>query len=169
MKSLSSYIGEELIFIQPSFFKREFELQSNSGLVAKMSYPKFFSLTALVEGFNEKYEIFKSNFWKSEVAIRKFGDELSFATLTSNFFRTRGKITLNNGRFVNLKFGLFKKLCEVFSDSGELLFEIKSQFSFKDKNIVVIHKQSSLIDENPWMIMIIMWFLIESRKGSAGS
>ena len=100
MKPLSSYIGEELLLIQPSFFKREFEFRSSSELLAKMYFPKFFSLTAVVEGFGEKYEIVRPNFWKSEIGIRKFGNEISFASLTTNFFRTRGSINFQNGKTV---------------------------------------------------------------------
>lgn len=169
MKPLSSYIGEYLTLIQPSFFKREFEFRSSSELLAKMYFPKFFGLTAIVEGFGEKYEIIRPTFWKSEIAIRKFGNDLSFATLTTNFFRTKGSINLQNGKTVNLKFGTFKRACDIFSESQELLVSIQTRFSFKDKNVVTIQKSSLLVDENPWMLMMIYYFLIESKKNGAAS
>ena len=169
MKLLSKYIGEDLILIQPSFFKREYEFRSSNELLAKMFFPKFFSLNAVVEGFGEKYEIIRPSFWKTEIAIRKFGYDLSFATLTTNFFRTKGNIALQNGKSVNLKFGAFKRVCEVFSESEELLIVIQNKFSLKDKNIVTIQKSSSNVDDNPWMIMMIWYFLIESKKNGAGA
>lgn len=169
MRLLSSYIGEDLILIQPSFIKREYEFKSPNELLAKMYFPKFFSLTAVVEGFGEKYEIIRPSFWKSEISIRKFGYDLTFASLTTNFFRTKGRIVLQNGKSVNLKFGAFKRTCEVFSESQELLIVIQNKFSFKDKNIVTIQKSSSIIDENPWIVMMIWYFLIESKKGGAGA
>jgi len=169
MKPLSSYIGEDLILIQPSFFKREFEFRSSTELLAKMYYPKFFSLTVNVDGFDDKYEIFRPNFWKSEIAIRKFGSDLYFATLTANFFRTKGTIDLQNGKKILLKFGAFKRGCDIFSESEELLVSIQTKFSFKDKNIVTIQKSSLLVDENPWIIMMIWYFLIETKRNAAGS
>jgi hypothetical protein len=169
MKTLSSYIGEDLILIQPSFLKREYEFRSSKELLAKMYFPKFFSLTAVIEGFEEKYEIIRPSFWKSEISIRKFGYDLTFATLTTNFFRTKGKIDFQNGKVVNLKFGAFKRICEIFSESEELMIVIQNKFSFKDKNIVTIQKSSPIIDENPWMVMIIWYFLIESKKSGAGA
>ena len=169
MKTLSSYIGEDLILIQPSFLKREYEFRSSKELLAKMYFPKFFSLTAVIEGFEEKYEIIRPSFWKSEISIRKFGYDLTFATLTTNFFRTKGKIDFQNGKVVNLKFGAFKRICEIFSESEELMIVIQNKFSFKDKNIVTIQKSSSIIDENPWMVMMIWYFLIESKKSGAGA
>ena len=169
MSPLSKYIGEDLILIQPSFFKREYEFRSSDQLLAKMYFPKFFSLTAVIEGFEQKYEIIKPSFWKSEISIRKVGYDLAFATLTTNFFRTKGKIDFQNGKVVNLKFGAFKRICEIFSESEELLIVIQNKFSFKDKNIVTIQKSSSIIDENPWMVMMIWYFLIESKKSGAGA
>jgi len=169
MRPLSSYIGEDLILIQPSFLKREYEFQSSSGLLAKMCFPKFFSTTAVVEGFGEKYEIIRPSFWKSEIAIKKFGYDLSFATLTTNFFRTKGSIDLQSGKKLNLKFGAFKRICEVFSESEEILIVIQNRFSFKDKNIVTIQKSSTIVDENPWIIMMLWYFLIESKKNGAGA
>jgi len=169
MKPLSSYIGEDLILIQPSFFKREYEFRSSKELLAKMYFPKFFSLTAVVEGFGEKYEIIRPSIWKSEISIRKLGYDLTFASLITNFFRTKGRIALQNGKGVNLKFGAFKRICEIFSESEELLMIIQNKFSFKDKNILTIQKSSSIIDENPWMVMMIWYFLIESKKSGAGA
>jgi hypothetical protein len=169
MIPLSKYIGEDLILIQPSFLKREYEFRSSNELIAKMYFPKFFSLTVVIEGFEDKYEIIRPSFWKSEIAIRKFGYDLTFATLTTNFFRTKGNIVLQNGKSVNLKFGAFKKVCEIFSESEELLIVIKNKFSLKDKNIVTIQKSSSIVDENPWMIMMIWYFLIESKNNGAGA
>ena len=167
MTPLSKYIDEDLILIQPSFFKREYEFRSSNELIAKMYFPKFFSLTAVVEGFEEKYEIVRPSFWKSEIAIRKYGYDLTFATLTTNFFRTKGSINLQNGRKLNLKFGAFKKSCQVLDESGDLLLLFQNKFSFKDKNIVSLEKKSSLVDDNPWIVMLLWYFLIESKKNGA--
>ena len=164
MIPLSSYIGEDLILIQPSFFKREYEFRSSNDLLAKMYFPTFFSLTAVVEGFEEKYEIIKPSFWKSEIAIRKFGYDMTFASLKTNFFRTKGSIDLQNGKKLNLKFGAFRKSCQVFSESEELLIMFQNRFSFKQQNIVTIQKSSALIDENPWVVMMVWYQVIQRNR-----
>ena len=169
MRLLSNYIGEDLILIQPSLFKREYEFRSSNELLAKMYFPKLFSLTAVVEGFEEKYEIIRPSFWKTDIAIRKYGYDMTFASLKTNFFRTKGTIDLQNGKKLNLKFGAFKKSCQVFSEAEELLIMFQNKFSFKEKNIVTIQKTSSLIDENPWVVMMVWYQILENRKNSAGS
>jgi len=163
MKPLSTYIGEDLILIQPSLFKREYEFRSSNELLARMYFPSLFSLTAVVEGFEEKYEIIKPSFWKTDIAIRKQGYDMTFASLTTKFFRTKGVIDLQNGKKLNLKFGVFKKSCQVFSESEELLIMFQNKLSLKEKNIVTIQKTSSLIDENPWIIMMV-WYQILQRN-----
>jgi hypothetical protein len=163
MKPLSTYIGEDLILIQPSLFKREYEFRSSNELLARMYFPSLFSLTAVVEGFEEKYEIIKPSFWKTDIAIRKYGYDMTFASLKTNFFRTKGTIDLQNGKKLNLKFGVFKKSCEVFSEAEELLIMFQNKLSLKEKNIVTIQKTSSLIDENPWIIMMV-WYQILQRN-----
>lgn len=169
MRLLSSYLGEDLILLQLSFFKREYEFRYSNELLAKMYFPKFFSLTAVVEGFEEKYEIIRPSLWKSEIAIRKFGYDLTFASLRTNFFKTKGSIDLQNGKKLNLKFGAFKKFCQVFSEVDELLLTFQNKLSLKEKNVVTIQKTSSLIDENPWVVMIIWYLILENRRNGAGS
>ena len=163
MKAFSNYIGEDLILIQPSLFKREYEFRSSNELLARMYFPSLFSLTAVVEGFEEKYEIIKPSFWKTDIAIRKYGYDMTFASLKTNFFRTKGTIDLQNGKKLNLKFGVFKKSCEVFSEAEELLIMFQNRFSFKQQNIVTFQKSSTLIDENPWIIMMV-WYQILQRN-----
>jgi hypothetical protein len=164
MKPLSNYIGEDLILIQPSLFKREYEFRSSNELLASMYFPSLFSFTAVVEGFEEKYEIIKPSFWKTDIAIRKYGFDMTFASLTTNFFRTKGSIDLQNGKKLNLKFGAFKKSCQVFSESEELLIMFQNRFSFKQQNIVTIQKTSALIDENPWVVMMVWYQVIQRNR-----
>lgn len=164
MNVLSKYIGEDLILIQPSLFKREYEFRSSNELLARMYFPSLFSLTAVVDGFEEKYEIIKPSFWKADIAIRKHGYDMTFASLTTNFFRTKGSIDLQNGKKLNLKFGAFKKSCQVFSESEELLIMFQNRFSFKQQNIVTIQKSSALIDENPWVVMMVWYQVIQRNR-----
>ena len=168
MTPLSKYIGEDLILIQPSFLRREYEFRSSQEILAKMFYPKFFSMSAVIEGFGEKYEIIRPSIWKSEIAIKKFGYDLSFATLKSlNFFRTKGEIDLQNGKKVLLKFGAFRKSCQVFSETEELLLLFQNRLSLKEKNVVTIQKSSNLIDENPWIVMMIWYLILENKRHSS--
>lgn len=164
MITLSQYIGEDLLIIQPTIWKREYEFRASDKLLAKMYFTKFFSLSAIVEGFEDKYEIIRPSIWKSDIAIRKFAYDMTFASLTTNFFRTKGLIDLQNGKKLLLKFGNFKKSCQVFSELDELLLLFQNKISFKQQNIVTIQRSSSLIDENPWVVMLVWYQIIQRNR-----
>ena len=167
MFQLSNFIGEELILIQPSFRKREYEFKRGDEILAKMYFPKFFSTIAIVELLAEKYEIIRPSIWKKEIAIKKFGYDLTFASASTNLFRTKGKIDLQNGYVINLKLGKFNKSCQVFDESNELLILFRNKISFKDKNIVTVEKKSELIDKNPWIVMMVWYLILQSRRNGA--
>ena len=73
MKKLSDYLGEELKIFQYSIWKREFDLLSGDELIAKLSYPKFFSDLAELKTGNEELEFYRPKFFKRDVDIRKKG------------------------------------------------------------------------------------------------
>jgi hypothetical protein len=51
MKLLSHYLGEQLQIMQPSIWKRVYELRTHESVLLTMSYPKWFSNLAVVTGF----------------------------------------------------------------------------------------------------------------------
>lgn len=170
MKKLSDYLVESLLLTQPSLFKREFELRSSTELIAKMGFPKFFSTTALVEGFESIYEIKTLSFWGSDVGIFKQSYELPFAKYTTeNFWGTKGVIELPRGEKLKLKFGAFKKSCEIFSSSDELLVRFQSKVSIKDKNVITIKQRSELLDNHPWIIILAFYKTLQRNRNSAAA
>jgi hypothetical protein len=169
MKKLSDYLGEELSISRISVFKREFEFRSSNELIAKMYFPKFFSLSAIVDGFDEKLEIKATSFWRSDLGIFKSGYEMPFAKYTStSFWKTKGVLELPKGEQLNIKFGTFKRSCEIYSSSEELLVLFQNKFSFKDKNIITIEQRSDVIDQYPWVIMVAWYKILQrNRRNSA--
>ena len=171
MKKLSDYLGEQLTISRISAFKREFEFRSQNEVIAKMYFPKFFSLSAIVEGFDEKLEIKVTSFWRSDLGIYQFGYEMPFAKYTSTgFWRTKGAIELPKGEKLNLKFGAFKRSCEILSSSEELLVLFQNKLSLKEKNVITIQQRSEVIDKYPWVIMVAWYKILQrNRKNSAAA
>lgn len=167
MKPLSNYIGEELVFRQTSLFKREFELCSSNENLAKMYFPKFLSSTALIEGLDEKYEIKVLSFWRTDVGIFKQGYSLPFAKFSqSGFWGFKGFIELPRGEKVMLKFGSFRKSCQVLNSSDELLISIKNKMSLKEKHQVIIENKSEIVDNNPWLVFLTFFKVLQFTKNS---
>lgn len=169
MKSISLLPGNDLILMQPSVFKRIYHLKNSEEVIGVLDYPRFFSTDTVVEIFGEKYEIKQPSMWKSEILIYKSGQSYPYAKYEANFWRTKGVLNLPRGEKVNFKFGMLKRACEISTSSDEVLILFKNSFSFKGKNIVEIHKASSVIDENPWIIFLGWYIIMQHRRSAAVS
>jgi hypothetical protein len=167
MDILSNLIGETLTFNQPLLMKREFELVSPKDVLARMYFPKLFSNSVVIEGFDGKWEIKQPSIWRSEFGVYKYGYQMPFAKYVSNFWKTKGTIELPKGARLNCKSGRLKRPFEVYSSSGELLMVYVNKFSLKGRTTVTIEKRFELIDKYPWIIMLGWYIVLQNRRGRA--
>jgi hypothetical protein len=167
MKKISDYLGVELKLYQNSILKREFELKSGDDLIAKLYYPKFFSDLTELKIWEETYEFYRPKFFKRDVDIRKKGYHNAFAHFKNNFFGSKGTLELPRGIRLNMKFGFFRKQAEIYLGENELLVSILNRFSIKERSEIVIEKQSEIIDEHPWIIMLGFYLAQLMKRNSA--
>jgi hypothetical protein len=170
MKKISDYLGEELRIFQKSIWKRDFELRSGDELIARLYYPKFFSDLSEVTLQEETYEFYRPKFFSRDVDIRKKGYQNPFAHFKNNFWGSKGVLELPRGTRLNMKFGFFRKQAEIYLGENELLVSILNKFSIKERCEVVIEKQSEIIDEFPWILMLGFYLAqLMKRNSAAGS
>jgi hypothetical protein len=167
MKKISYYAGESQVIVQPSVFRREYKLKFAEEVLATMDFPKYFSNNAIVEISDEKYEFKQPSIWSSEIHIYKTGQSYPFAKYESNFWRTKGEVSLSRGEKIYFKYGIFKRACEISTSSGQLLVLIKNIFSIKAQNTVEIKRQSEVLDENPWIILLGYYVILQHRRSAA--
>jgi hypothetical protein len=173
MKLISDYIGKNFRIVQPSIFKRIFELNVDNELLLNMHYPKTFSSLAEVEGFDGKWKIKKAGFWKSTLQVFQKDNDLPFATYRGSFWGREGVIELPKGEKLNCKFNLWKSLFQIYTSSGILLLSIKTNISVKirllkgTKAEVTIEKKSDLLDKHPWIVMLVWYKILESTRNAA--
>ena len=167
MYSLSNLVGETLTFNQPSMRKREFELDSSKGVLATMVFPKLFSRSVVMEGFDNKWEIKQLSVWGREFGVLKFGYHLPFAKYLSNFWRTKGTIQLPKGVRLNCNTGQFKNPLDVYSSKGKLLLNYSNKFALKGRTTVVVKENSEIIENYPWILMLGWYIVLMNRRGRA--
>jgi len=170
MRTISDYIGNELLIFQKSIWKREFELRSKDEVIAKMYYPKFFSDLTELTMQNETYEFYRPRFFSRDVDIRKKGYQNPFAHFKNNFWAGKGVLELPRGVKLNIKIGFLRKQAEIFLGESDLLLSILSRFSINERCEVVIEKRSEIIDEFPWIIMLGFYLSqLRKRNSAVGS
>ena len=167
MKSLSDYIGHELLIFQKSIWKREFELRSADELIAKLFYPKFFSDLAELTIQNKTYEFCRPSVFNRDVDIREKGYQNPFAHFKNNFWGSKGVLELPRGTRLNMKFGFFRKQAEIYLGENDLVVTIISRFSFKERSKIIIEKRSDVLDEYPWVIMFAFYLSQLRKRNSA--
>lgn len=169
MKSLSDYISEKLLFIQPTAFKRLHELRMNDQLLATMQQRGFFGMRWEVSIQDKNWEIYKPSFWRNAFDIREAGYEMPIANFVRDRFRSRGAVSLPKGEKLKIEPHLFKGFCEIKNVQEECIVRIKSKISWKEKSEVIIEKRSELINQYPWIIMLAYIITIEQRHQAAHS
>ena len=169
MKLFSDYIGKNFRIVQPSIFKRIFELRTDDELLLTMHYPKTFSSLAEVEGFDGKWKIKKASVWRSTLQVFQKDNDLPFATYRGSFWGREAIIELPKGEKLNCKYNLWKSLFQISSCSDGLLISIKTGISAKirllkgTKAEVVIEKKSELLNIYPWVVMLVWYNILESN------
>ena len=167
MKKLSDYLGEDLRIFQNSIWKREFDLLSGDELIAKLSYPKFFSDLAELKISDEEFEFYRPKFFRRDVDIRKKGYQNPSAHFQNNFWGNKGVLELPRGVRLTMKFGFFRKQVEIYLGENNLLVSILNKFSIKERSSVVIEKRSEIIDEYPWIVMLGFYLAQLMKRNSA--
>lgn len=166
MKTFSQYRAAEMQIVQPSIWKRIYELRSSDGTLMTLRYPKWFSSSAIIEGFGERWEIAKPSIWKSTIEIKKQGYQLPFAKFISTKWGKGGTFELPNGGRIQYAFGIWKGTNELFSHDTVRILSMK-QTSIWSRAITVSYEhQSELLDNNPWIIMVVYHTMVERRRQS---
>lgn len=168
MKTLSEFQNEKLQIVQPSLFKRIFELRSENELLSTLSYPKFFSRNAIAEGnLTGNFEFYFPSFWKSQVEVRPIGNELAIAKYYNKLFSLSEVIELPKGEKVILKSFAFRQRKEIQSETGETLVVFNFAVSFKFRVDIEIAKKSEPIDKYPWLIMFVIYLTDQHKKSKS--
>lgn len=170
MKLISEYIGERLWFIQPSIWKRIYELRVNEELIGTMQQRGvFLGIKWVVIIQNKTWEIYKPSFWRASLDIREAGYEMPFANFLRDGFRSKGTLNLPKGERIKLIPHLFKGYCEIKNEHDECIIKIKLKAALREKADVLIEKKSELIDKYPWIIMLAYIIAIEQKHQAAHS
>ena len=169
MKTISDYYGKTLHFVQPSIWKRAFELKDGEQVIGTLTYPKFFSTRVEVKIFDKKWEFYQPKWWNQLIEIREAGKELPIAKYKSPAFKKKGKLELPHGESVFLYSNLFRTTYEIQDRYESRLVLFKNKMSMKANTEIQIEKRSEIMDKYPWILMFIVYVeLNKKRQRSSG-
>ena len=169
MKTISDYFSKTLQLIQPSIWKRSFELRDGNEVIGTLTYPKFFSVKAEANIFGTKWEFYEPHWWKNLIEIREAGKELPIASYKSPVFKKKGKLELPHGESVFLSSYIFRSTLEILDKYDTRLVVLKSKINFKTNIEIKVEKISEVLDKHPWILLLIVYVEMNARRSrSAG-
>lgn len=160
------YRGEALQLVQPSIWKRIYQLRTSGDSILTMTYPKLFSTSAIVEGFGEVWEIDKPSIWKSNLEIKKQHNQLPFAKFTSEKWGRGGMFELPNGGRIEYAVNLWKGYNDLLSQQKVNLVSLKRESIWKSALTITLNQESELLDKNPWLIMAVYYLMLERKQAT---
>ncbi|NWF88402.1 MAG: hypothetical protein HXY50_02965 [Ignavibacteriaceae bacterium] len=169
MKTLSNYFGKTLNFVQPSIWKRNFELLDGNEVIGTLTYPKFFSVKAEAKIFDNSWEFYEPKWWKNLIEIREPGRELPIASFKPALLKNKETLKLPSGESMILNSNLFSTTIEILDHYSSRLVSLKRKMNVKTTYEIQIEKRSEVLDRNPWVLLLIIYAEInKNRRRSAG-
>ncbi len=168
MKPFSERINVETTIVQPTFFKRVFELRTSEELLWTMKFPKIFSSLAEIEGLEQQWEIYKPSIWRSTVEVRQKGFQLPIAKYVGERWGQGGTIDLPKGDRLKHSLKIWKGINEITTESGKLLVTFQRKGFIGTTVHVRLLEKSELIDKYPWVIMLV-WYVIQQQRQHAAT
>ncbi len=169
MNHLSSYIGQPLQIVQPSIWRREYELRSGETTICRMTYPKWFSFSALVEGFDGAWKIDRPKFFSSTLEITRQHDQLPFAKFQPGRWGNGGTFALPGGQRLEHVYSLWKSTNQIVAPGKGTVISFKRESIWKSALRVTIEQESDTIDRHPWVIMVVYYEMLLRRQATHGA
>jgi hypothetical protein len=165
MKLLSEYIEKPLRLVRRSIFVFTYDLVTGEEILGTFDFRLFFNKGGNVKGLEKRnVEFYKSNFWSREVLVREEGCDLPFANYKRDVLVRTGNVFLPNGNKLTIHFGFFDIATEIRDDKGKVLVLLKRAGLFTRAVNVRIKEKSDLIDNNPWIIFLLLYLIIKRRQ-----
>lgn len=167
MKPFSEYRNQDLQLIQPYQMKRDCELSSPNGVLLKASFPSWYKSEAVIEGFGVKWTIKKPSIWKSDIEVSKDGFNYPIAAYKGRAFKSGGTIQLQRGLCLPFESNVFKSVYTIFTDTNEILLQIKQTGMIKKKTEIILGKRKlEILDEYPWLPMLVWYIMLNNQRQS---
>ena len=159
MKSIESMVGRELQWVQPSIFKRKYELCAGDMVIARMEWMKLLGMAAKAESADGCWMFDQKGIWKSEVTVRKCDHDEPLLTIEEERFKRTQKLVLPDKRLVILKSNFWRTTFTLETDTQEPLAILRKHGIFWSKFDVELRRRGTSFPEFPWLVLL-MWYLV---------
>jgi len=168
MKNIESMVGRELQWVQPSIFKREYELRAGDIVVAKLGWVKFLGMTVKAESADGCWMFDQKGFLKSELTIKKCDQDETIVCIKEERFKRTQKIELSNNRHLTLKANFWRTTFTLETDTREPFVIVRKHGFFSTRFDVELRRRGTSLPEFPWLVLFMWYFVrVSIRRAQA--
>lgn len=158
MQKIATVIDRELKWEQPSAFKQLYELRSNDGLVATLTFPNSFRCNATGESGDGSWDFHREGPFHSRILIRPTGSTDPIAIFQKSWWKSWGTLEFPDGRAYRSASNLWASRYSFLDKSGEPIVELKNCGVLHRAATLTIARRALDIKELPMMV-ILAWYL----------
>ena len=167
MTSLASLVGKELQFVQPSIWKREYELRTEEGeSIGTVKSTKVLRWQVLAQMGEQSWVFEEKGFWKRTLMVRNPEKEKPFASMETGLFRLIWKIKLPRYRVLRMKRDRLGTSYSITTTMNTELCSLKVRIFPKFRAAVTIQKRAEEYPELPWLILFLCMVSLRNQRNS---
>jgi hypothetical protein len=158
MQKIATVIDRELKWEQPSAFKQLYELRTNDGLVATLTFPNSFRCNATGQSADGCWDFHREGPLHSRILIRPCGSSDHMAMFQKSWWKSCGTLELPDARAFRTASNLWASRYSFLDKSGEPIIELKNCGVLHRAATLTIARRALDIPELPMMV-ILAWYL----------
>ena len=170
MKTIESVIGRDLQWVQPNFFKPEFELRNLNTVVATLKLKHLLSEHATAESADGCWKLKRSGFLRTSITVATCDNDEPLTTVQGKRWKKQIPIPLPDGTQVALVTDLWGWKFALKSPTGETIAEILRTGFFSGAYKLTLNRSAASYKDLPWLVMFL-WYtmtLYRRRQHAAG-
>lgn len=168
MSRLASFVGIPLRVLQPSIWKKQYELRSEDQLIGTLRFPRIFRQEAVGECEEGRWILRERGLFKRTIHVRLPEKGKPIASLELAHFSLTNKLKLPQYRMLRLTRNFLKTAYRLTTSMNAEVCSLELKLMPKHTGTVVIDQKGEEYEELPWLVFLV-WFISiidQNRKHS---
>lgn len=153
--------------MQPSLFKRVFELRREDHVEATLQYASWPPGAASMESASGKWEFRRLHWYKADIGIWQPGFELPFAKYTANPFGRKGVVELPMGERLQYERRHWRGIHTLINDVQRPVLRCTVRKTLRDRgDLAILPDGVETVKKYPWLPVFLYYLVAGQQQGA---
>jgi len=158
---------DTLTLVQPSVWKRSYELRDGEEIVGTMTFPSVFKTTLHAEGEGVCWSIDQKGLFKPVVIVRACDEKKPISTIPLKQSKGTYVLKLPHYKSVRLKVNIWKSEFILTTTMNARLCKLKLKEFPRFGGEITLDPKAETIREYPWLLFLVIFISLTSRRNSS--